>query len=911
MQIIDTNLRSLFIDAIIFQYQYSIDNYDIRGAQVEALEGPRAGQAPDADSSGDQPAATKPRLTALRPPSPPPPYFLRPLSDQDLPHIYPPRTPPISRTNTPEPRAPVEQGTGEGKGIAEPGGSTAPLVVGQEPSSGGIAPLVVGDPPRQGHPRSPATSYNRYVLLQAREALNTQYKEFPKAKENDRFFYSHYETRKSTQLALDALLGASGAAGPPRRRRLLWRPNQTTLGRPPITRNSARGLRSEAARQRRQEQRSMKRNLARNLHRRQNHLPTAPAQELQPRPPRLQFGLPYIISSLNVRGMKKRGKRQEIERYMEEQQIDIMLIQETHIGDEIIENFKKSNYVWYYSGGGLAAKGETCYHGVGIIIRKELKNYILDVETISERLMTITLRGRIPVTLASAYAPTAAATAEDKDNFYEAFRKITHKHKKKGILYVGADLNARLIDPGDYDDGIGPHIFGAGLAVDREELAGVEDNRARLQEHLIVTRSTLANTLFPKQPQGLITYKLDKTIGTTPPYDNKRYATLDYFLTHKKWRNNIRNVHSDMQAGIDTDHFPLLMTVRIKLKAEYGKRITRTKYVQCTDNQREAFNDHLQSNLTTTPTHHQLISVLRASADAHIPKKLPNPSRPFEFSDDSEELLRQKKQQIREGANDTGLKEIRSKISKSIRKDRRKHEAEMIGPELDIRDQFMGLRRLRKPYVPVPLSIKDSQGKHVPLHRRAQFAAEFLGKEIWGEAHPTPQELVHQIASDSLVTDDLRMNTGEITLSELEGAIRKLQRGKAAGPDGLPIDIFKELNPNGQNMILHLLNTWWNGEQLSPEITQAHVVLIFKKGNKADLGNYRPISLLNSVYKIYTTILQQRLAKVLDKHLQKTQYGFRKRKSTANAVHYVRRVMEKGEKQYQNTVYIVRLGKGF
>ena len=336
------------------------------------------------------------------------------------------------------------------------------------------------------------------------------------------------------------------------------------------------------------------------------------------------------------------------------------------------------------------------------------------------------------------------------------------------------------------------------------------------------------------------------------------------------------------------------MTVRIKLKAEYGKRITRTKYAQCTDNQREAFNDHLQSNLTTTPTHHQLISVLRASADAHIPKKLPNPSRPFEFSDDTEELLRQKKQQIREGANDTGLKEIRSKISKSIRKDRRKHEAEMIGPELDIRDQFMGLRRLRKPYVPVPLSIKDSQGKHVPLHRRAQFAASFLGKEIWGEAHPTPQELVHQIASDRLVTDDLRMNTGEITLSELEGAIRKLQRGKAAGPDGLPIDIFKELNPNGHNMILHLLNTWWNGEQLSPEITQAHVVLIFKKGNKADLGNYRPISLLNSVYKIYTTILQQRLAKVLDKHLQKTQYGFRKRKSIANAVHYVRRVMEKG-----------------
>ena len=171
---------------------------------------------------------------------------------------------------------------------------------------------------------------------------------------------------------------------------------------------------------------------------------------------------------------------------------------------------------------------------MGIAIKEELIHYVLDVETTSERLMTITLRGRIPVTIASAYAPTAAATAEDKDTFYEALQTLTRKHRNKGILYVGADLNAKFIDPGDYDDGIGPHIFGAGQPVNREEGQGVEDNRSRLQEHLMITKSTLANTLFPKHPQGLITYRLDKTIGNTPPYDNKRYATIDYFLTHKK-----------------------------------------------------------------------------------------------------------------------------------------------------------------------------------------------------------------------------------------------------------------------------------------------------------------------------------------------------------------------------------------
>ena len=251
----------------------------------------------------------------------------------------------------------------------------------------------------------------------------------------------------------------------------------------------------------------------------------------------------------------------------------------------------------------------------------------------------------------------------------------------------------------------------------------MEDNRSQLQEHLIITKSTLANTLFPKQPQGLITYRLDKTIGNTPPYDSKRYATIDYFLTHNKWRNMICNIHSDIQAGIDTDHFPLLMTIRIKLKAEYGNRTVKPKYTTCTDDQPIAFNNYIQANIATGHSHEDLVNCFCKSADSIIPKKLPNPSRPFEYSETTEDLLKQKKQQISEGANDTSLKDIRKQISKSIRKDRRKHEAEMIGPDLDIQDQFLGLRRLLKPYVPVPLSMKDSQGRHFPLHRRAQCAA--------------------------------------------------------------------------------------------------------------------------------------------------------------------------------------------
>ena len=54
---------------------------------------------------------------------------------------------------------------------------------------------------------------------------------------------------------------------------------------------------------------------------------------------------------------------------------------------------------------------------------------------------------------------------------------------------------------------------------------------------------------------------------------------------------------------------------------------------------------------------------------------------------------------------------------------------------------------------------------------------------------------------------------------------------------------------------------------MEEEILQARVVLIFKKGNTSLYDNYRPISLLNTVYKIFASILQKRLAAGLDETL--------------------------------------------
>ena len=81
--------------------------------------------------------------------------------------------------------------------------------------------------------------------------------------------------------------------------------------------------------------------------------------------------------------------------------------------------------------------------------------------------------------------------------------------------------------------------------------------------------------------------------------------------------------------------------------------------------------------------------------------------------------------------------------------------------------------------------------------------------------------------------------------------------------------------------------------QIPEEWYLATVVSIFKgKGSDTDVGNYRPISLLNASYKILASMIQTRLAKASEHKLRKTQYGFRAERSTTHPLFILRRAME-------------------
>ena len=92
----------------------------------------------------------------------------------------------------------------------------------------------------------------------------------------------------------------------------------------------------------------------------------------------------------------------------------------------------------------------------------------------------------------------------------------------------------------------------------------------------------------------------------------------------------------------------------------------------------------------------------------------------------------------------------------------------------------------------------------------------------------------------------------------------------------------------------------WSSNSVDPKILETRVVLIFKRDKASDIKNYRPISLTNAMYKIYTSRVHKRLEEVRDQVLQGVQYGFRKQKSTAHAILIIRRLLTMVERDLRN-----------
>jgi hypothetical protein len=99
----------------------------------------------------------------------------------------------------------------------------------------------------------------------------------------------------------------------------------------------------------------------------------------------------------------------------------------------------------------------------------------------------------------------------------------------------------------------------------------------------------------------------------------------------------------------------------------------------------------------------------------------------------------------------------------------------------------------------------------------------------------------------------------DLSLKDITEAIRALPKGKAPGHDDIPIEFFQEFKAEIAPTLLLAYTTMLRSGTTSTFINKGIITLIPKSGDRAKLNNWRPITLLGSIYKILAKTLASRL----------------------------------------------------
>ena len=126
---------------------------------------------------------------------------------------------------------------------------------------------------------------------------------------------------------------------------------------------------------------------------------------------------------------------------------------------------------------------------------------------------------------------------------------------------------------------------------------------------------------------------------------------------------------------------------------------------------------------------------------------------------------------------------------------------------------------------------------------------------------------------------------------EVKNALRRMKKGKAVGPDKLPVEVWKCMEEMGIKFLIRLFNKLLVGEWMPEEWRRSVLIPIYK--NKEDTqccGSYRGIKLMSHTMKIWERINKARLRDIVE--ISKQQYGFMPGKGTADALFTLRMLME-------------------
>lgn len=134
-------------------------------------------------------------------------------------------------------------------------------------------------------------------------------------------------------------------------------------------------------------------------------------------------------------------------------------------------------------------------------------------------------------------------------------------------------------------------------------------------------------------------------------------------------------------------------------------------------------------------------------------------------------------------------------------------------------------------------------------------------------------------------------------LFQIFDKLKTLKINKAAGPDGLPPILFKNCATSLTFPLYLLFNASLSQGVVPSSLKLAHVTPIFKSGSATEAKNYRPVSKLSLIAKVFDSLIADELFTRFSSSISIHQHGFYKKRSTvtnlASYTEFIERVLDK------------------
>ncbi|KAG6440869.1 hypothetical protein O3G_MSEX001433 [Manduca sexta] len=565
----------------------------------------------------------------------------------------------------------------------------------------------------------------------------------------------------------------------------------------------------------------------------------------------------------NIRTLRTDEKIVELEEELSGFHWDIMGLSEVRrIGEDTIT--LKSGNLLFYRGDDQQSRG-----GVGFLVHRSLINNIVSIESVSSRVVYLILRisKRYSLKVIQVYAPTSTHPDEEVEEMYEDISRAIHTSKTYFNVVMG-DFNAKLGMRSDAELKVGK--FGHGQRNLRCQ---------RLADFLEKEGLFAMNSFFQKPPHRKWTW-------LSP--DGSTRNEIDFILSTNRRMFSDISVINRVKTG--SDHRMVRGSLNINVQLERRRLIKSTLrptrvHVQNPESfQLELANrfDCLKENLAVDELNSGLVEAVHTEGSKYFrPRRR---DRPQKLSIHTLDLMAERRSMALQSSDDAeAYRRLNRRIWKSLRHDVRAHNTVSIketierngGSKVFARDLSIGQSQLSR--------LKTDGGRMVST--RAEVLREierFYGQLYTSVAKPTASsaedpraELIRHFSDD----------IPDISLCEIEMALKQLKNNKAPGEDGITSELLKA----GGTPILKVLQTLFNSvllEGSTPEAwSRSVVVLFFKKGDNTLLKNYRPISLLSHIYKLFSRVITNRLEHRFDDFQPPEQAGFRKGFSTIDHIH--------------------------